>query len=188
MLLQLAFGSRPTRHGESFPHSGAGTGKALLLASAAGLAAGAATLVRPSWILFTPIAAVVIVLLNHARLKHAGMGLAMLAAMTLVLAPWWARNARLTGHFTPTTLQVGASLYDGLSPYATGASDMKPAEAIQQQFWQDHAGSRGVAGTLGIHPRPAAARRSVGLGGETSRRGDPPGRGQVPADLEPLAE
>ena len=53
------------------------------------------------------------------------VGVAVLAAMLVVLAPWWIRNWHVTGRFIPTTLQVGASLYDGLSPTATGASEMK---------------------------------------------------------------
>jgi hypothetical protein len=96
----------------------------LAWALAAGATAGAATLMRPSWLLFTPLAAAVACLDADQRPRAVRIGMGMLLALSLVMAPWWIRNAVVTGHFVPTTLQVGESLYDGWNPQATGASDM----------------------------------------------------------------
>jgi hypothetical protein len=58
-------------------------------------------------------------------LRNAGLIMISLAG---VLLPWTVRNWNVTGHFIPTTLWVGPSLYDGLHPRATGASDMRFVE------------------------------------------------------------
>jgi hypothetical protein len=96
-----------------------------LLSAAAGVAAGMATLVRPSWLLFTPFAWAVAVLSSHERRLQLAGGLVTMSLLVVVLVPWWIRNAVVIGRFVPTTLQAGASLYDGLNPKATGASDMR---------------------------------------------------------------
>jgi 4-amino-4-deoxy-L-arabinose transferase-like glycosyltransferase len=105
-----------------------------VLAAGAGLAAGAATLVRPDWLLFIPFATVVGVLFGRPRLRHLWLGGAMLVGLAIVMSPWWLRNARVTGRFVPTTLQVGASLYDGWNPKATGASDWTSVEPVAEEM------------------------------------------------------
>jgi 4-amino-4-deoxy-L-arabinose transferase-like glycosyltransferase len=98
----------------------------IILSAAAGLAAGLATLVRPSWLLFTPFAWLVGMLFcKQQRRQQFIAGLVAMVLLVATLTPWWIRNAQVCGHFVPTTLQVGASLYDGLNPAATGASDMQ---------------------------------------------------------------
>lgn len=99
-------------------------GRKIALSVLAGCLAGAATLVRPSWLLFTPFLVALLTLVYPPRRMHLFHGMVSLLALAVVMSPWWIRNGRITGRFVPTTLQVGASLYDGLGPQATGASDM----------------------------------------------------------------
>jgi 4-amino-4-deoxy-L-arabinose transferase-like glycosyltransferase len=103
------------------------------LAAAAGLLAGAATMVRPTWLLVAPGFAIAWLLSPGNRKQRLAPALALLAALAVAMAPWTIRNHRVTGQFIPTTLWVGASLYDGISPQATGDSDMRFVE--QQGFY-----------------------------------------------------
>ncbi|HUT12545.1 MAG TPA: glycosyltransferase family 39 protein [Thermoguttaceae bacterium] len=168
MLVQLALGTAAWKAEKR--------GRAVGLAVVAGIVAGAATLVRPSWLWFTPLAAAVAVLARRSgepqgssepqglslrpptrgdkprgsrgslgslgslgcggggRWRRAEMGAAMLVGLIVAMTPWWIRNAQVTGRFVPTTLQVGASLYDGLNPQATGASDMAFVPQFVEEF------------------------------------------------------
>lgn len=90
----------------------------------AGLLAGAATLIRPSsllWVLWV-LAGLGIFLRRQAGLWRPLLLLS--CGFLAVMAPWWLRNYRLTGRWILTTTQVGASLYDGLNPRANGGSNM----------------------------------------------------------------
>ncbi len=97
---------------------------------AAGVACGAAVLVRPSWLLFVPVAMCVALLCVKQRLRSVKIGAVTLLLMCVVLSPWWVRNYAVTGRFVPATLETGASLYDGLNLRADGSSDMR----FKEQF------------------------------------------------------
>ncbi len=104
-----------------------------------GLLSGLAALSRPSWILW-PFCLVALLAIHPSRKRLLGWSLFLLA-MILTMSPWWIRNYVVTGEFIPTTLQVGASLYDGWHDGASGASDegMAFSErfASEQQRWDE---------------------------------------------------
>ncbi|HEV3340847.1 MAG TPA: glycosyltransferase family 39 protein [Pirellulales bacterium] len=98
--------------------------QALLWAVVSGLLGGLGALMRPDWLLFVPFAALAGLFFVRQRARHLQLSLVMMLVTAGVMTPWWWRNARVVGHFVPTTLQVGASLYDGLNPKADGGSNM----------------------------------------------------------------
>ena len=104
-----------------------------LIALGVGGASGAAILTRPSWALFVPITLAAWAWSSlrtpdrtpGRRIARTTRVVALvLVGLVLVMGPWWVRNARVFGRFVPTAVWMGASLYDGLNPRATGASDM----------------------------------------------------------------
>ncbi|MBR5710643.1 MAG: glycosyltransferase family 39 protein [Thermoguttaceae bacterium] len=103
-----------------------------------GLFAGLATLVKPSWILFTPGALIALGLYRlwkkSASKRLFIQGVASIAVMFLVLTPWAYRNERISGRWIFTTLQGGPSLMDGLNPDADGSSNMSFMPAVYERF------------------------------------------------------
>lgn len=104
--------------------------RALAWGLSAGMAAGLATLARPSWLAFVPLAAIVVLAFSRERRRHLLVGSVMMLGFVLVMLPWWIRNAQVTGRFVPTSLQMGISLYDGWNPRADGSSDLSLATQI----------------------------------------------------------
>ncbi|MCA9128786.1 MAG: glycosyltransferase family 39 protein [Planctomycetales bacterium] len=90
---------------------------------AAGGVAGLAILARPSWLLFTPFASFIALVVCKQRGRVLWLLLLTCIGLSVTMSPWWIRNALITGKFVPTTLQVGPSLYDGWHAGATGSSD-----------------------------------------------------------------
>lgn len=118
-------------------------GHAAALAVWAGVVAGVATLVRPEWLLFTPFALVMGLLLCRDRYRQLALGAIAMLTLLVVMTPWWVRNATVSGRFVPTTLQVGVSLYDGLSPVANGGSDMQFVEPFVEQLRREKPSTNG---------------------------------------------
>lgn len=110
-----------------------GPKRAAGFALVAGMIAGVATLVRPSWLLFTPFALGISFVLFGARKRQLVVGVAMMLGLMFAMAPWWARNYGITGKLTLTTTQFGASLYDGWRPDANGDSDMRYVERFYRE-------------------------------------------------------
>ncbi|GIW97383.1 MAG: hypothetical protein KatS3mg111_0716 [Pirellulaceae bacterium] len=84
---------------------------------------GLGVLTRPSWLLFPVMHGAVGLLGGPSRRRQLALFAVICSTFSITMMPWWVRNYRVAGRFVPTTLQVGPSLYDGLHPGATGASD-----------------------------------------------------------------
>lgn len=93
-------------------------------ATLCGALVGLANYLRPSWLLAAPLLGLVLIIAGRANARSWMAAGAIVAAMFVTLLPWGLRNQRVTGHFLLTTLWMGPSLYDSLSPEATGDSDM----------------------------------------------------------------
>jgi hypothetical protein len=96
-------------------------------AMTAGVLIGIATYMRPTWLYVGPLIAVAVIWITAAKPRGRAVlkpVVWLMAGLALPLSPWIVRNFAVTGHFVPTTLWVGPSLYDGLHPGATGDSDM----------------------------------------------------------------
>ena len=97
-------------------------------AAMAGAAIGLAVYVRPSWLLVAPCFAVLFAAWLSTRrplLECVGAAAIVVACAYGTLIPWAYRNFDVTGHWIWTTLWVGASLYDGFNPQASGDSNMQ---------------------------------------------------------------
>ena len=167
MLLQLALWGLAWR--------ATSTKRATALAAGAGAAGAIATLIRPSWLLFTPLALVIGLAFDNRRSRQAVMGLAICGSFVVCMLPWWIRNAEVAGHFVATTLQVGASLYDGLNPAADGGSNLAfvpefvaaeraagPAAAERDTF-EYRLDRRMAMGRRRLGPHESAQRGAIGL-------------------------
>ncbi|PHS10637.1 MAG: hypothetical protein COA78_11060 [Blastopirellula sp.] len=120
-----------------------------ICAALAGAVFAAAVLVRPSWLLFPVFVTPVGSLFFANRMRQVKTMAVMMVAAVIVFSPWWIRNYSITGRFVPTTLQIGASQYDGLSPMATGASDMSyVSEFNTEQQFADIRATGPLAGTF----------------------------------------
>lgn len=96
-----------------------------MLSLVVGACTGITVLVRPGWILWVGCFSMILLCFGKGDLRRrVTLCLIVTVACYGVLTPWAWRNARITGHWIFTSLWSGPSLYDGLHPKATGASDM----------------------------------------------------------------
>lgn len=100
-----------------------------ILALGTGILIAMGTLVRPSWLLATPILAVFVILFSPQKKKGFITASLIISGVIISMLPWTIRNHQVTGHWVVTSLWSGPSLYDGLHPNATGESNM--------QFFED---------------------------------------------------
>jgi|SoiMethySBSTD1v2_1073268.scaffolds.fasta_scaffold25210_6 4-amino-4-deoxy-L-arabinose transferase-like glycosyltransferase len=106
------------------------------LAAATGVTCGFAILVRPSTLLFVPLA-----LAWLAWQRRLALALALAAGAALVVAPWSARNTREYGRFVLVATEGGVTFWTGNHPHARGEGDLASnphlkleSQALRRQY------------------------------------------------------
>ena len=91
-----------------------------------GLLTGLTVLVRPGWILWTGASGILVLLFgrNSTRSRLASSDIHRRWLLSSLFCHGPSETINATGHLVFTSLWSGPSLYDGLHPGATGASDM----------------------------------------------------------------
>ncbi|MCG3137627.1 MAG: hypothetical protein HJJLKODD_01476 [Phycisphaerae bacterium] len=90
----------------------------------AGVWMALAIYLKPSVVWFGPLLAVTMFLFCNSRKKVILGIICSSATVLLLLVPWAWRNEQLLGRWVWLTTRRGISLYDGVHPHATGASDL----------------------------------------------------------------
>ena len=138
---------------------------------AAGLAGGAAALVRPLLGGFALLAGLWLCLRPGRRWQ----GLMLLAGLAAALSPWMIRNALTMGHFIPLTTRGGFELYMGNAPDSNGGrgghlvwgrdvTPPPPAPPGQDEVAQDRALTSQTWGALIQDPWRALSRLPAKFG------------------------
>jgi hypothetical protein len=104
----------------------------ILAALLAGLALWACIMLRPSAAVLVPLAVIAVVICRRFDKGGLVAAVVMVAVVGLGLSPWAARNHAVIGQWQWLTTRGGISLYDGLQPGATGASDLADTKTMPQ--------------------------------------------------------
>jgi hypothetical protein len=102
--------------------------------------------VRPSALMLPVILAIFAAFVNRDRPRlydarwSPPVGTFALLLTIMILLPWAWRNSRVVGSWIFTTTNGGLSLYDGLNPDATGASDQSFTRTMPQLQAMDEVG------------------------------------------------
>jgi 4-amino-4-deoxy-L-arabinose transferase-like glycosyltransferase len=102
-------------------------GSASHLALACGLATGVALLVRPSVLLFVPLALVALAVRHRLRTAAA-----LTAGVLLVVGPWTFRNYAVHGRLMFVASDGGVTFWTGNNPLAIGEGDMAANPAMRR--------------------------------------------------------